>query len=167
MKQIGIIIGSTDTHIDKVIRKLIGGKYNHCAVQLNIRKPEIWSFTREKENIWFTRCFHKDYINRFSHAEAFIIRVEDYQYRRMVKAIKFFKKRFRMYDYIGAITLGLNIKKTLTCNFTCSTFAALFVNLAGIKLNKHILLYKPMDLYKILYKLSENDYSSVERHIIK
>ena len=156
MNTIQIIISHTGTGVAKLIRFFTKGYYNHCSIALNRDFNNLFSFSRRYKKYWFTGCFTIETMNTIKDkgtldALVYEIRLTDEEFDTINQYLKELSKRYRPYNYIGAVTIlfGKNIKSNK--HHLCSTFTAYILKMIHTThLDKEFYLYTPMDILKLL-----------------
>lgn len=149
-----VIVGSTNTFMGQVIRRVTNSKYNHCSVVLD---GIMYSFTRYYKHLWFTGCFCTESIDIFNNYTIFSISLSHNEYIQVLNFIDDLNNRFSVYNYIGALLVLLNIPFNRDYSYICSTFVSKILSfILEIKLGKNLGVYKPMDIFNLL-RYSETD----------
>lgn len=151
MHKLNVIISRTDTLVGKSVRALFGGRYNHCAISFDDNFDKAYSFSRRYKHLWFTGCFCMEDLNRYEDYIIYQVSLSDSEFDNIMQFIQVLNQKFRIYDYLGAVTILLGVKTTFRYHYICSTFASKILSMTdSIILEKSLYSYKPMELVELL-----------------
>lgn len=151
MHSLNVIVSKTSTRTGEMIRKVIGGKYNHCSFFVNEDVNTVYGFSRKYRDLWFTGCFTEENPLYYDECEIYRISIIDEQYEALIARIEKMKEYVKMYDYVAAALISVNIPKESERHYICSTFVAdLIEKFTDVNLSKTPHLYKPMDIYELM-----------------
>lgn len=162
MHTLNIIVGKTNTHTAQLIRRILGGKYNHCSITLDNDYTYLYSFSRRFKRFWFTGCFTKETLDIYSDYTVFDIEITDEEYKQIIDYLKLLHRHLRIYNYLAAFFIIWQVPIPFRYSFICSTFvASVLAQIDGVELDKDFHLYSPMNLYEYLLSedISHKDFS--------
>lgn len=151
MHSLNVIVSKTNTRTGEMIRKVIGGKYNHCSFFIDEDVGTVYGFSRKYRDLWFTGCFTEENPLYYDEYEVYRIALTDEQYEALSERIEKMCENVKMYDYVAAALISVDVPKESHRHYICSTFVADLVDkYTDIELEKNSHLYKPMDVFVML-----------------
>ena len=151
MHSLNVVVSRTSTKIGEMIRTVIGGKYNHCSFFLDDEIDIIYGFSRKYRDLWFTGCFTQE--NPLYYEEYLVYRIPlgDEEFERLSARVARMCDHVKMYDYVAAALISIDVPKESNRHYICSTFVAdLLDKHTAVELNKNAHLYKPMDIFALM-----------------
>ena len=151
MHSLNVVVSRTSTKIGEMIRTVIGGKYNHCSFFLDDEIDVIYGFSRKYRDLWFTGCFTQE--NPLYYEEYLVYRIPlgDEEFERLSARVARMCDHVKMYDYVAAALISIDVPKESNRHYICSTFVAdLLDKHTAVELNKNAHLYKPMDIFALM-----------------
>lgn len=157
MHSLCIIFTRTHTVVGSLIRKVLGGRYNHCSIVLDDDFSRLYSFSRYYTKFWFTGCFCVETIGKLSFGKECIqgaiaeIQITDREYKGICKFLSGMSHGIHVYNYINACLIPFRLSIDSNKSYICSTFVAKILSyIDEVTLDKKFSLYKPMELYDLL-----------------
>lgn len=143
-KKIYILLSFTGTILSRIIRLYTRDEYCHASLALDENLEELYSFGRLNPYNPFIGGFVKEGIDigtfkRFKNTKCAIysIEVSNFQYNRISKKLKDFKKNPEKYHFnvLGLFLSAFNIKLQRRDYFYCSEFVKYLIEYAKIDIN--------------------------------
>ena len=151
MHSLNLIVSKTNTRTGDMIRKVIGGKYNHCSFFIDEDVDTVYGFSRKYRDLWFTGCFTEENPLYYDEYEVYRIALTDEQYEALLTRIEKMCENVKMYDYVAAALISVDVPKESQRHYICSTFVAdLADKYTDVELEKNSHLYKPMDVFAMM-----------------
>jgi len=146
-----IVVSKTNTRVGEMIRKVIGGVYNHCSFFIDNDMNTIYGFSRKYRDYWFTGCFTEENPLYYDEYKIYRIPITEKQHEALMERIEKMCTNVKMYDYVAAALISIDVPKESQRHYICSTFVAdLIEKYTDISLAKNAHLYKPMDIYSLM-----------------
>ena len=159
MKQLYILLMSSKTIPDTVIRTITGYKYGHVALSMSKDCRILYSFGRRRPHSFLSGGFtieRKDgpFYTLFNETECSIYELDitDEQYLKLGNILDFMKYRIASYnyDYLGIVLRYLHIPVSFNRKFVCSFFVARLLRVCGIyEFPKQDFYIRPSDIEMI------------------
>lgn len=141
MKQLYILLMSSKTLPDTVIRKITGFKYGHVALSLSRDCRTLYSFGRRKPRSILNGGFTIErqdgpFYTLFNETECTIyeLDVTDEQYMKLNVILDYIAYRMHTfnYDYLGIVLRYFHIPVSFRRKYVCSFFVARLLRVSGI-----------------------------------
>ena len=159
MKQIYILLMSSKTIPDRVIRSVTSYKYGHTALAMNKECKTLYSFGRRKATSILNGGFTVErqdgpFYTIFNETECTIyeLDVTDEQYMTLNSLLDHMVYRMRTYnyDYLGIVLRYFHLPVSFKKKFVCSFFVARLLQVSGIyTFPKPDMYVKPADFEQI------------------
>ena len=141
MKNIYIILSHTGTALSTIIKYYTKDEFSHISISLDDNIEEMYSFGRlNAYNPFWGGFVHESTkfgtFKRFKNtmSNVYSLSVEDEQYDRLVKIIKYFDKNREKYRFniMGLACVSINKKMIRKNTFYCAEFVKHVLKSAGI-----------------------------------
>ena len=141
MKKIYIILTHTGTALSTIIKYYTKDEFSHISISLDENLEEMYSFGRlNPYNPFWGGFVHESIKNgtfkRFKNTrtEIYSLNIENEQYERLVKIIKYFNKNKNKYSFniLGLACVSIKKKIKRKNNFYCAEFVKHVLKSAGI-----------------------------------
>ena len=141
MKKIYIILTHTGTALSTIIKYYTKDEFSHISISLDENLEEMYSFGRlNPYNPFWGGFVHESIKNgtfkRFKNTrtEIYSLNIENEQYERLVKIIKYFNKNKNKYSFniLGLACVSIKKKIKRKNNFYCAEFVKHVLKSAGV-----------------------------------
>lgn len=141
MKKIYIILTHTGTALSTIIKYYTKDEFSHISISLDENLEEMYSFGRlNPYNPFLGGFVHESIKNgtfkRFKNTrtEIYSLNIENEQYERLVKIIKYFNKNKNKYSFniLGLACVSIKKKIKRKNNFYCAEFVKHVLKSAGV-----------------------------------
>ncbi len=141
MKKIYIILTHTGTALSTIIKYYTKDEFSHISISLDENLEEMYSFGRlNPYNPFWGGFVHESIKNgtfkRFKNTrtEIYSLNIENEQYERLVKIIKYFNKNKNKYSFniLGLACVSVKKKIKRKNNFYCAEFVKHVLKSAGV-----------------------------------
>ena len=158
MNYIYVMISGTHSKWGRLIRAVLGTKYNHAALAFDENLEELYSFARKQYMLPLDAGFVKETIAMYTMRSGdevpimiFKIPVDSYTYQAMLRQIyRTQKDKAYMYNLFSALTFPLLHGFPTYKAYTCIEFVVDMLKIAGIEFKKSSCSYEPAELVEIL-----------------
>lgn len=149
--KLNIIVSRTETRIGGMIRKVIGGDYNHCSFYLDEDVRNVYGFSRRYREFWFTGCFTRENPIYYDEYKVYGLPLSDRQYEALRDRIVEMSAHIKVYNYLSALMLPAGVAVESDSSYICSTFVAdLIDKYTELTPVRDVNLHGPMDVYELL-----------------
>ena len=141
MKKIYIILTHTGTALSTIIKYYTKDEFSHISISLDENLEEMYSFGRlNPYNPFWGGFVHENIkygtFKRFKNTrtEIYSLEVENEQYKRLEKIIKYFNTHKQKYSFniLGLICVSIKKKIKRRNNFYCAEFVKHVLKSAGV-----------------------------------
>lgn len=141
MKKIYIVLTHTGTALSTIIKYYTKDEFSHVSISLDEELEEMYSFGRlNPYNPFWGGFVHESIKNgtfkRFKNTrtEIYSLNIENEQYERLVKIIKYFNKNKNKYSFniLGLACVSVKKKIKRKNNFYCAEFVKHVLKSAGV-----------------------------------
>ena len=141
MKKIYIILTHTGTALSTIIKYYTKDEFSHISISLDENLEEMYSFGRlNPYNPFWGGFVHESIKNgtfkRFKNTrtEIYSLNIENEQYERLIKNIKYFNKNKNKYSFniLGLACVSVKKKIKRKNNFYCAEFVKHVLKSAGV-----------------------------------